>query len=241
VSAGIEPTKLLRPGVLDGVCVLVADARALVGREDEPGAGDGRDGRSFAQALETSCAALGAQVRAWSRDETSDANADLLAIDAGGAFALEDARSGQLASAAEGSDRVDASRAALAACLDSAWEATSRVANAAFIESGRGGRIVFVAPAVSAPASVSADGRRGAQLRDAARAGLENLARTLSIEWARYGITTVTIAPAEGTPVDELAALVAYLASPAGAYFSGCLLDLRGGGLLDPRAVARST
>jgi len=26
----------------------------------------------------------------------------------------------------------------------------------------------------------------------------------------------------------ELAALAAYLASPAGAYFSGCLLDLRG-------------
>ena len=62
----------------------------------------------------------------------------------------------------------------------------------------------------------------------AACAGLENLARTLSIEWARHGITTVTIAPGAETPAGEVAALTAYLASPAGAYFSGCLLDLRG-------------
>jgi NAD(P)-dependent dehydrogenase (short-subunit alcohol dehydrogenase family) len=63
---------------------------------------------------------------------------------------------------------------------------------------------------------------------DAARAGLENLGRTLSTEWARYGITLVTIAPGETTATGEVAALCAYLASPAGAYFSGCLLDLRG-------------
>ena len=37
----------------------------------------------------------------------------------------------------------------------------------------------------------------------------------------------VAIAPGEGTPAGEVAALCAYLASPAGAYFSGCLLDLR--------------
>ena len=58
----------------------------------------------------------------------------------------------------------------------------------------------------------------------AARAGLENLARTLSIEWSRHAITTVAIAPAPDTDAGELAALCAYLASPAGAYFSGCLL-----------------
>jgi hypothetical protein len=59
----------------------------------------------------------------------------------------------------------------------------------------------------------------------AARAGLENLARTLSIEWARHEIRTVTIHQSG----DEAAAaeLAAFLASPAGAYYAGCAFTLR--------------
>ena len=59
----------------------------------------------------------------------------------------------------------------------------------------------------------------------AARAGLENLARTLSIEWARHEIRTVAILPGE----DEHAVpeLVAFLASKAGAYYAGCAFTLR--------------
>ncbi len=102
-------------------------------------------------------------------------------------------------------------------CLAGAWEATRTVVNGAFLPGGRGGRIVFLAPP---PA--------GGPQSDAARAGLENLSRTLSTEWARYGITVVTIAPGDGTTAGEVAALCAYLASPAGAYFAGCQLDLRG-------------
>ncbi len=102
-------------------------------------------------------------------------------------------------------------------CLAGAWDATRAVVNGAFLHGGRGGRIVYLAPSPAA----------GPQA-DAARAGLENLGRTLSTEWARYGITLVTIAPGETTATGEVAALCAYLASPAGAYFSGCLLDLRG-------------
>ena len=49
---------------------------------------------------------------------------------------------------------------------------------------------------------------------EAARAGLENLARTLSIEWARHGIRPVAILPARATRARELAELVAFLASP---------------------------
>ena len=108
---------------------------------------------------------------------------------------------------------------ALSACLDGAWQATQAVATVAFIESERAGRIVYLAPKPDAGDHAKA-----------ACAGLENLARTLSIEWARYAITTVTIAPGASTSVGELAALAGYLASPAGAYFSGCLLDLRGAG-----------
>jgi NAD(P)-dependent dehydrogenase (short-subunit alcohol dehydrogenase family) len=102
-------------------------------------------------------------------------------------------------------------------CLAGAWDVTHAVVNGAFLPGGRGGRIVFLAPPPSA----------GSQ-SGAARAGLENLGRTLSIEWARHGITVVTIAPGDMTPAGEVAALCAYLASPAGAYFSGCQLDLRG-------------
>ena len=61
---------------------------------------------------------------------------------------------------------------------------------------------------------------------EAARAGLENMARTLSIEWARRGIRPVAIAPGAMTPAGEVAELVAYLASAAGGYFSGCRFDL---------------
>lgn len=111
-------------------------------------------------------------------------------------------------------------------CLEAAWTATHTVVNRAFLPGegegagegrGRGGRIVYLAPPPSA-----------GEHSDAARAGLENLARTLSIEWARHGITTVTIALGDTTTSGEAAALTAYLASPAGAYFSGCQLDLRG-------------
>ncbi len=86
------------------------------------------------------------------------------------------------------------------------------------------------APSVGAAGGrvVSTPAPDAGEYATAARAGLENLARTLSIEWARCGIATVAIAPGESTAASEVAALVAYLASPAGAYFSGCLLDLRG-------------
>jgi NAD(P)-dependent dehydrogenase (short-subunit alcohol dehydrogenase family) len=60
----------------------------------------------------------------------------------------------------------------------------------------------------------------------ASAAALENLARTLSVEWARFGITTVAVVPSATTSDHELAQLVAFLCSPAGAYFSGCRLDL---------------
>ena len=90
------------------------------------------------------------------------------------------------------------------------------IAERAFLPDSRGGRIVYIAPRSDA-----------GEHADAACAGLENLARTLSIEWARHGITAVAIAPGLASAA-EIAALTAYLASPAGAYFSGCLLDLRG-------------
>ena len=99
---------------------------------------------------------------------------------------------------------VDAVRAA----LDGAWAAIQPEATGAKL-------IVLLAPP---PGDAHAE---------AARAGLENLARTLSIEWARLGIRPVAIHPGTATPAPDVAELAAFLASGAGAYYSGCRFDLR--------------
>jgi NAD(P)-dependent dehydrogenase (short-subunit alcohol dehydrogenase family) len=105
----------------------------------------------------------------------------------------------------------------LRATLDLAWVTLRAVANAAFIPAGRGGKLTLIAPP---------DDPAGDPAVAGVRAAAENLARTLSIEWARHGVTTVAITPGADTAEDALAALAAYLASPAGDYFSGTRLDL---------------
>jgi len=170
---------------------------------------------SLGRAVCEVCEGLGSHVHAYTREsQAPDSMAGEAAIDAAVA---------NVASAPGGIDMLVVDGAGLFVaeglhgCLVGAWDATRAVVNGAFLHGGRGGRIVYLAPSPAA----------GPQA-DAARAGLENLGRTLSTEWARYGITVATIAPGDATPAGEVAALCAYLASPAGAYFSGCLLDLRG-------------
>jgi hypothetical protein len=98
--------------------------------------------------------------------------------------------------------------------LDAAWLALRPVANA-WIDAGRsGGKLLLIAPA---------PGDAGAE---AARSGLENMARTLSIEWSRYGIRAVAILPGDGTEPEEVAELAAFVASRAGDYYSGCAFRL---------------
>jgi len=194
-------------------------------------AGDGsqRD-PSPATAIDAGCAALGARVLACRplaegsaealAEDACDAqiqralaqagSIEMLVVDGAGLYA---AAAAARSAGAEG----ERARGALAACLAASWNVTRSLANRAFLEREQAGRIVYMAPAPSAGVHA-----------EAARAGLENLARTLSIEWARRSITAVAIAPGGETGAQELAALVAYLASPAGSYFSGCLLDLRG-------------
>jgi NAD(P)-dependent dehydrogenase (short-subunit alcohol dehydrogenase family) len=104
----------------------------------------------------------------------------------------------------------------LSDALEQAWVAVRGVATGALIPS-EGGKVVMIAPRPS-------DGLFAA----AARAGLENLARTLSVEWARYGVSAVAIAPGARTEEDDLAELVCFLVSPAGEYLSGCVFELGG-------------
>lgn len=199
----------------------------MLARADLDGAGAG-DADSAAAAVQTRCAALGARVsdcRMSLQDSPEAEEAalgelvaatlaeigaiDMLVVDAAGLFAARSAES----TAAP----VQSSRDALVGALESSWNVTKAVVNQAYLERERPGRIVYLAPPPDAGPHAGA-----------ACAGLENLARTLSIEWARYAVTPVTIAPAADTKGEEVAMLTAYLASPAGAYFSGCLLDLRG-------------
>jgi NAD(P)-dependent dehydrogenase (short-subunit alcohol dehydrogenase family) len=215
----IDASRLLRPGLLQGVSILLAGGCP-------PAAGDG-GAAPFAPAVRDACAELGARVTECALFDTAGAALDENALDEvaegalaqmGGLDQLVVDGAGLFARAGEGGTRE-----ALVACLDASWNVTRAVANRAFLPEDRGGRIVYLAPPPDA-----------GEHADAVRAGLENLARTLSIEWARHAVTTVAIAPGAANtsgaanPPGEVAALIAYLASPAGAYFSGCLLDLRG-------------
>jgi len=108
----------------------------------------------------------------------------------------------------------------LRACLERAWVAVRGLATGALIPAGAG-KVVLIAPRPDTGSFATA-----------ARAALENLARTLSVEWARYGLGTVAIAPGTSTTDDEVAELVCFLVSPAGEYFTGCLFELGGGELI---------
>jgi NAD(P)-dependent dehydrogenase (short-subunit alcohol dehydrogenase family) len=196
-----ETTGLLRPDLLEGVSLLVAAAA-----DSEA---------SFGDSVAEACTELGARVHTCAPDAVDEVSIDetvgvivretgslnLLVVDGAALFA----------------------QGGLRTCLDATWNVTRAVVNQAFLpaeSSSSTRRIVYLAPA-------GGQGRFK-ESAGAARAGLENLGRTLSTEWARHGITVVTIAPGNRTTAGEVAALCAYLASPAGDYFSGCLLDLRG-------------
>ena len=89
----------------------------------------------------------------------------------------------------------------LRAAADGSFATARAVANAAFVPAARG-KVVLLAPADPATA-----------------AAIENTARTLSTEWARHGIVITCI---HAGAVSD--ALVAFLCSPAGDYYSGCAL-----------------
>jgi NAD(P)-dependent dehydrogenase (short-subunit alcohol dehydrogenase family) len=152
-------------------------------------------------AAAAACAEMGAEVTRLEtvRPDALGGRLDTLVIDAASLFA---------AAPQEG-------LTPLRACADTAWEAARAAGTGAMIEAEGGGKIVVIAP----------DPDAGPHARGA-RAALENFARTLSIEWARYDIRVSTIHPAPTTDPADVAALVAYLASPAGDYFSGCLFTL---------------
>jgi citronellol/citronellal dehydrogenase len=99
--------------------------------------------------------------------------------------------------------------------LEATWLMTHAVATKAMIPASGGNVVNVLPPPGSGPAAV-------------ARAGLENMTRTLSVEWARFGIRVAAVAAGRAAAPEALAWLVAYLASPAGDYHSGAVLRVSG-------------
>jgi citronellol/citronellal dehydrogenase len=126
------------------------------------------------------------------------------------------------------------------------WQMTHAAATKAFIPQ-RSGKVISVTLSPH-------NGMPGMTHSGAARAAVENMMRTLAIEWARFDIKLCAVAAGQfdtevlrtkyppqvsqnvartiplqrlGTP-DEMAWMVAYLASPAGDFLSGCVITIDG-------------
>jgi len=129
--------------------------------------------------------------------------------------------------------------------LDATWYMTARVAERSMLPNGYG-KIVSVTMSPHR-------GTPGMAHSSAARAAVESLARTLAVEWGPRGVRVVAVAPgfvhteaiakygidteqlARIVPVramqaaDEVAAVIAFCASPAGDYITGTTITADGG------------
>jgi citronellol/citronellal dehydrogenase len=160
---------------------------------------------------------------------------DILANNAGGQFM-----------APAGEISLKGWRAVHRLAVDAAWDLTRTVATRSMIPN-RDGVVVFIS---FSPRRGMADFAHAA----AARAALENLTGSLALEWSEHGIRAVCVALGSigtealdgygaervaeweqavplgrlGTP-EEVAALIAFLASPGGGYITGTTVVMDGG------------
>ena len=251
-----QPSTIFAPGLLDGMVCLVSGAGSGLGRETSLeltrlGAtvvGCGRRQEPIDETREL-IAELGGTADAIAtdiRDEDAVAalvdsvlerhgRLDLLVNNAGGQF---------LAPA----ETISAKgfRTVTELNVQGTWNMTHAAATKAFIPQG-GGKVVSVTLSPH-------NGMPGMVHSGAARAAVENMMRTLSVEWSRFGIRLCAVAPGQfdtevfrtkypaevvatvpdtvplgrlGRP-EEMAWLIAFLASPAGDFFSGAVLTIDG-------------
>ena len=252
-----KPSRIFAPGLLDGQVCLISGAGSGIGREtalelSRLGAtvvGCGRrlepleETREAIEGLGGTADAVTADIR---DEEAVEALVDGVLERHGRLDLLVNNAGGQFLAPAE-TISAKGFRTVTELNVQGTWNMTHAAATKAFIPQ-EGGKVVSITLSPH-------NGMPGMVHSGAARAAVENMMRTLSVEWSRYGIRLVAIAPGQidtevfrtkyppivvetvprtiplgrlGTP-EEVAWLVAYLASPAGDFFSGTVLTVDGG------------
>jgi citronellol/citronellal dehydrogenase len=256
-SSRSQASQVFRDGLLDGQVVVVSGSGSGFGRETalemvRLGATVVGCGRRAEPLAET--AALAADLPGTfvyesldiREEDAVDSFFDALLERHGRLDALVNNAGGQFLSPAE-AITPKGFRTVMELNVTGTWLMSHAAATKAFIPAERGKILsVTLSPHNGMPGMVHSG---------AARAAVENMMRTLAIEWSRFGITTCAIAaghfatdtlltkyPREvvenvantiplgrtGRP-EEIAWLLAYLASPAGDYYSGTTITLDGG------------
>lgn len=250
-------SQVFRDGLLDGLVCVVSGAGSGIGRESalemvRLGAvvvGCGRRQEPLAETAELAAGLAGSfeHESLDIREEAAvEAFFDALLERHGRLDVLVNNAGGQFLAPAE-SISPKGFRTVIELNVQGTWLMTHAAATKAFIPQG-GGKVLSVtlSPHNGMPAMVHSG---------AARAAVENMMRTLATEWSRFGIRTCALAmgpfatevfatkyPQEvvdsversvplgraGKP-EEMAWLIAYLASPAGDYISGTTITIDGG------------
>jgi citronellol/citronellal dehydrogenase len=249
-------SRIFRPDLLEGQVCIVSGAGSGLGRETalelaRLGAivvGCGRREEPLAETAELAAGLAGSFERAAMdirNEEAVDCLIDRVLSDHERIDVLVNNAGGQFLAPAE-SITPKGFRTVIELNVQGTWLMTHAAATKAFIPQG-GGKVLSVtlSPHHGMPGMVHSG---------AARAAVENMMRTLAVEWARFGIKTCALAAGQfatqtlltkypqvvvdnlersipigraGRP-EEMAWLVAYLASPAGDFVSGTTITIDG-------------
>ncbi|HEX6459412.1 MAG TPA: SDR family oxidoreductase [Thermoleophilaceae bacterium] len=246
------PSEIFRPGLLEGQVIVVTGGGSGLGRATAVelaslGAHVVVAGRRLEPLEETAklcdagCEAVVCDIR---EEEQVDALVDGVLERHGRIHTLVNNAGGQFMSPAEDIS-PKGFRTVVKLNLEGTWLMTQAVARKSMIPSG-GGKVISVTLSPH-------HGLPGMAHSSAARAAVENMMRVLSIEWSRFDIKLNAIASGHfetdaiqkypepvkagvaqtvplgrlGQPIEQ-AWLVAYLASPAGDYYSGAIFTLDG-------------